>query len=122
MLPRHAGAPGLAVALGGLGIRLVDMAGLYLGIARGGETLDLVWRADRPGETRERRRVLSPAAAWYVDDILRGTPPPDGAPSGRVAYKTGTSYGYRDAWAVGFDARHVVAVWVGRPDGASVPA
>ncbi|MEA2857356.1 MAG: penicillin-binding protein, partial [Methylobacteriaceae bacterium] len=40
---------------------------------------------------------------------------------GRIAYKTGTSYGYRDAFAVGYDRRHTIAVWVGRPDNASVP-
>ena len=47
-------------------------------------------------------------------------PPTNGAP-GRIAYKTGTSYGYRDAWAIGFDGKTVIGVWVGRPDGASVP-
>jgi penicillin-binding protein 1C len=65
--------------------------------------------------------LLSPLAAWYVGDILKDAPPPAGARGGRIAYKTGTSYGYRDAWAVGYDGRHVVAVWVGRADGASTP-
>src|SRR5437764_725006 len=51
----------------------------------------------------------------------RGAPPPLNAPGGRIAYKTGTSYGYRDAFAVGYDRRHTIAVWVGRPDNASVP-
>jgi penicillin-binding protein 1C len=50
-----------------------------------------------------------------------GAPPPDNAPAGRIAYKTGTSYGYRDAWAIGFDGRMTIGVWVGRPDGAPVP-
>src|SRR3984893_2799234 len=53
--------------------------------------------------------------------IVLGTPPPESAVGGRIAYKTGTSYGYRDAWAVGFDGRRTIAVWVGRPDGRSVP-
>jgi penicillin-binding protein 1C len=52
---------------------------------------------------------------------LRGAPPPQNAPFGRIAYKTGTSYGYRDAFAVGFDKAHTIAVWLGRPDNASVP-
>jgi penicillin-binding protein 1C len=65
--------------------------------------------------------VLSPAAAWYVADILADTPPPVTASPGRIAYKTGTSYGYRDAWAIGFDGGTVVGVWVGRPDGTPVP-
>ncbi len=54
-------------------------------------------------------------------DILRGAPPPLNAPAGRIAYKTGTSYGFRDAFAVGFDKAYTVAVWMGRPDNAAVP-
>ena len=67
------------------------------------------------------RRLLDPVAAWYVGNVLIGTPPPENAAGGRIAYKTGTSYGYRDAWAVGFDGRRTIGVWVGRPDGAPVP-
>ena len=67
------------------------------------------------------RRLLDPVAAWYVGNILIGAPPPENAPHGRIAFKTGTSYGYRDAWAVGFDGRMTIGVWVGRPDGAPVP-
>jgi len=67
------------------------------------------------------RRLLDPAAAWYVGNILIGTPPPEDAAGHRIAFKTGTSYGYRDAWAVGFDGRHTIGVWVGRPDGAPMP-
>ena len=51
------------------------------------------------------RRLLDPVAAWYVGNVLMGAPPPDNAPHGRIAFKTGTSYGYRDAWAIGFDGR-----------------
>ncbi|HAR53205.1 MAG TPA: penicillin-binding protein 1C, partial [Roseovarius nubinhibens] len=53
--------------------------------------------------------------------ILASLAPPPGAPAGRLAYKTGTSYGHRDAWAVGYDGRHVIGVWIGRPDGTPVP-
>ena len=66
-----------------------------------------------------RHRLLSPVAAWYVTDILKDSPPPPGAIGGRIAYKTGTSYGYRDAYAIGFDGAHTIAVWVGRPDSAA---
>ncbi|KQT57646.1 penicillin-binding protein 1C [Methylobacterium sp. Leaf456] len=115
-------APGLPVALGGLGITLTDLARLHAGLARAGSVPTLVRRLDGPPSPAEpERTVTDPVSAWYVADILRGAPPPENAPSGRLAYKTGTSYGYRDAWAVGFDARITVAVWVGRPDGASVP-
>src|SRR5690606_19919402 len=65
--------------------------------------------------------VLDPVAAWYVSDILADVPPPLNGSPGRVAYKTGTSYGYRDGWAIGFDGNTVIGVWVGRPDGAPVP-
>ena len=67
------------------------------------------------------RRLLEPVAAWYVANILLGAPPPENAAGGRIAFKTGTSYGYRDAWAVGFDGKRTIGVWVGRPDGAPTP-
>ncbi len=123
--------PSLAVALGGVGFSLKDMARLYAGLARGGNPIALVHsqgdfeaaaeRLQRGRAERHPRRLLSPAAAWYVTDILKDAPPPASARGGRIAYKTGTSYGYRDAWAIGYDGRHVVAVWVGRPDNASTP-
>src|SRR5205085_10678057 len=72
-------------------------------------------------ESPTPRRLLDPAAAWYVGSILIGTPPPENAAGGRIAFKTGTSYGYRDAWSVGFDGKRTIGVWVGRADGAPVP-
>ena len=66
-------------------------------------------------------RVTDEVPAWYVADILRGAPPPDHASANRIAYKTGTSYGFRDAWAIGFDRKVTIGVWLGRPDGGSVP-
>jgi penicillin-binding protein 1C len=113
--------PGLAVGLGGLGITLQDLAGLYAGLARGGQTVPLYMEADHIPALELTHRLTDPVSAWYVSDILKGAPPPANAPFGRIAFKTGTSYGYRDAWAVGYDRRHVVAVWVGRADGAPVP-
>ena len=112
-------APGLAMGLGGVGVRLADLVMLYAGLARQGEALALTER--RLADVRMPHRLLDPVAAWYVGNILLGAPPPDNAPHGRIAFKTGTSYGYRDAWAVGFDGRMTVGVWVGRPDGAPVP-
>lgn len=118
-LPKES-TPGLALALGGLGTRLSDLAMLYAGLARGGVTQPLRWRATQEDAAPEQR-LTTPVAAWYVADALRGAPPPANALPGRIAFKTGTSYGYRDAWSVGFDRRVTVAVWVGRPDGAPVP-
>ena len=113
------GQPGLAIGLGGIGVSLQDMVQLYAAIARGGVALPLTHRMD--GTQTEGQRVLSSASAWQVGDILAGLPPPPGAPANRLAYKTGTSYGNRDAWAIGFDGRHVVGVWLGRPDGSPIP-
>jgi penicillin-binding protein 1C len=113
------GAPGLAISLGGIGVSLQDMVQLYAGLARGGVALPLRWRME--GEVAEGARVVSRAAAWQVGDILAGLAPPPGAPENRLAYKTGTSYGHRDAWAIGYDGRHVVGVWLGRADGTPVP-
>jgi penicillin-binding protein 1C len=119
-LPRDT-APGLPVALGGLGITLTDLARLFSGLSRAGGLPNLTRRLDEPALPRAEARIAEPVAAWYVADILRGAAPPENALSGRIAYKTGTSYGYRDAWAVGFDRRVTIAVWVGRADGAGVP-
>src|SRR5262245_30684696 len=110
--------PGLAMGLGGVGVRLIDLTRLYAGLARLGTTVPLT--EERAGETLPQR-LLDPVAAWYVANVLSGTPPPAHAPSGRIAFKTGTSYGYRDAWSVGFDGAVTIGVWVGRPDGAPVP-
>jgi penicillin-binding protein 1C len=116
-----ASAPGLAVGLGGLGVTLRDLVALYAAIARGGTAVALRDDIDEAPPLESGAPVLSPAAAWYVTDILKDVPPPVNGSPGRVAYKTGTSYGYRDAWAIGFDGAHVVGVWVGRPDGTPVP-
>lgn len=117
-LPGGGGAqPGLALALGGVGVTLEEMAGLYAALAHGGvaRPLRISAGAEPPGA-----RLVSAVAAWQVGDILAGMPAPGGGMQ-RLAYKTGTSYGHRDAWAVGFDGRHVVAVWLGRADGTPVP-
>ena len=115
-----ASAPGLAIGLGGLGVTLRDLVGLYAAIARGGTAVALKDGIDDAPEATTGAPVLSPAAAWYVGDILKDEPPPINGSPGRVAYKTGTSYGYRDAWAIGFDGAHVIGVWIGRPDGTPV--
>jgi penicillin-binding protein 1C len=112
-------APGLAMGLGGVGIKLSDLVMLYTGLARLGSAVPLIERERKV--MPNPRRLLDPVAAWYVGNILIGAPPPDNAMPGRIAFKTGTSYGYRDAWAVGYDGRMTIGVWVGRADGAPVP-
>jgi penicillin-binding protein 1C len=113
--------PGLAMGLGGVGVKLSDLVALYAGLARLGTTVPLNERAASGEEPPTPRRLLDPAAAWYVGNVLLGTPPPENAAGGRIAFKTGTSYGYRDAWSVGFDGKRTIGVWVGRADGAPVP-
>ncbi len=112
-------APGLAVGLGGVGTKLSDLVMLYAGLARLGTVLPLRERYDTPAS--QPRRLMAAVPAWYVSNVLLGAPPPDNGVAGKIAFKTGTSYGYRDAWSVGFDGKHTIGVWVGRPDGAPVP-
>jgi penicillin-binding protein 1C len=113
--------PGLAMGLGGVGVRLADLTRLYVGLPRLGTTVPLVERIEASGAAGAPQRLLDPVAAWYVCNVLSGTPPPLNAAGGRIAFKTGTSYGYRDAWSVGFDGKVTIGVWVGRPDGAPFP-
>ena len=117
----HGEAPGLAMGLGGVGVKLADLVAFYAGLARLGTTVPLIEQTQFSKEATTPRRLMDPVAAWYVGSILLGSPPPENAAGGRIAFKTGTSYGYRDAWAVGFDGRYTIGVWVGRPDGAPVP-
>lgn len=110
--------PGLAIALGGAGLSLRDLVQLYTAFPAGGRVAKL---SNAPGREASAHPLLEPAAAWQIADILGGVVSPEGRPDLGIAYKTGTSYGYRDAWAVGFDGRHVLGVWVGRPDGGWTP-
>jgi len=112
--------PGLAIGLGGTGVTLADLVSLYAGLARLGTTVALT-EAQAASSALQPRRLMEPVAAWQVGNVLLGAPPPDNAAGGRIAFKTGTSYGFRDAWAIGFDGEHTIGVWVGRPDGAPVP-
>lgn len=121
--------PGLAVALGGVGVSLEGLVQLYAAIARGGEVRTLTAKAATPGTSTAQTpeagsvstRLMSAQAAWQVADILAGVPRAGGLPDRQLAVKTGTSSGNRDALAVGFDGAHVAGVWVGRADGSPVP-
>ncbi len=113
--------PGLAIGLGGLGITLKDLVQLYTALANRGQPVSIGDGVnDRPGKI-DGEGMLDPVAVWNITDILSGVIPPAGAPKRGIAYKTGTSYGYRDAWSVGYDGRYVLGVWVGRPDNSAVP-
>jgi penicillin-binding protein 1C len=122
--PRGA-RPNLAMILGGTGARLEDLVGAYAALNRGGIAGRVRYVE---GASSVDRRLLSPGAAWIVRDILEANPRPgqvadtfDTSGHPRVAWKTGTSYGFRDAWALGSTRRYTVGVWVGRPDGTPLP-
>ena len=115
------GDPGLAIGLGGLGISLKDLTELYTAFVNGGRVQQLIEVPAKQSSTPMGKRLLDIEATWYVSHILQKAPPPEGAAKHKLAYKTGTSYGYRDAWSVGFDGRYVLGVWVGRADNSAVP-
>jgi penicillin-binding protein 1C len=113
--------PGLAIGLGGVGVSLRDLVQLYTGLANGGRAKPLRDSTEAGEPPSAEGVILEAQAAWQVTDMLAGVRPPEGAAPRGIAYKTGTSYGYRDAWSVGYGGRHVLGVWVGRPDSGSVP-
>ncbi|PHR93242.1 MAG: penicillin-binding protein 1C [Robiginitomaculum sp.] len=115
---------GLALALGGAGMTVEDLAILYAALANEGHAKPLVW-LEQGGKCAQAYQLMSPSSARKITDILRQAPTPDGRvphwltrKSHDIAYKTGTSYGFRDAWAAGYTDAWTVIVWVGRPDGA----
>ena len=116
--------PNLSMILGGVGARLEDLVAAYTALARGGKSGDLRYRTDTP---LHEHPMLSAGAAWIVRRMLTTPPPNEAAPwatvqsADPIAWKTGTSYGFRDAWSIGVNRRYTVGVWVGRPDGTPVP-
>lgn len=122
--PRGA-QPNLSMILGGTGARLEELVGAYVAFNRGGVAAHARLT---PGQPLVERRLMSEGAAWIVRDMLEANPRPgqsrdtfDPGSRARLAWKTGTSYGFRDAWAIGTTRRYTVGVWVGRPDGTPVP-
>jgi penicillin-binding protein 1C len=120
-----AARPNLSMILGGTEARLEDLVGAFAALQRGG--LSAAPRLT-PTAPLAERRLLSEGAAWIVREMLAGAPRP-GEAGGRfdtslrtpLAWKTGTSYGFRDAWAVGAGPSATIGVWIGRPDGSPMP-
>jgi penicillin-binding protein 1C len=118
--------PNLSIILGGAATRLENLVGAYTAFANGGMAGTPRYTSQQPANPR---RLLSPGAAWIIRDILGSNPADvEGAPlagainrHANVAWKTGTSYGYRDAWAIGVTDRWTIGVWIGRPDGTPSP-
>jgi len=124
--PTEAKLPGLPVALGGVGISLEQLVTLYADLAEQGNAAPLSFGAAT--EPAALEPLMSAKSAYYVTSILLDTPPPPSflAAGNRrnaqpIAYKTGTSFGFRDAWAVGYTRDYTIGVWVGRPDGTFSP-
>lgn len=121
----HGSAPNLSLILGGTGARLEDLVGTFAAFNRNGIAGRVRYA---PAEAAIERRLMSPGAAWITREVLESNPRPgygsgtfDVSTRPRVAWKTGTSYGYRDAWAIGSTRHYTVGVWVGRPDGTPLP-
>ncbi|MCE4540086.1 penicillin-binding protein 1C [Pelomonas sp. P7] len=119
-MPANA-APNLSLILGGGSTSLEELVGAYTALARGG----LAGRPRlTPAEPATEARLMSEGAAFIVREILESGGRP-GNPfresSQRVAWKTGTSFGFRDAWALGVTDRYTFGVWIGRPDGTPNP-
>jgi penicillin-binding protein 1C len=117
--------PNLSIILGGTGVRLEELVGAYAALNREG----LAGRVRyAKGAKHNDRRILSPGAAWMIREILethksntQNEDILDTSQRKKVAWKTGTSYGFRDAWAMGTTPEYTVGVWVGRPDGTPMP-
>ena len=116
-------APGLAIGLGGVGISLRDLVQLYTGLSNGGSAKVAArrHRGRSARAARQRHGARSARPRGRSPTSCPASSRRSGARQRGIAYKTGTSYGYRDAWSVGYDGRHVLGVWVGRPDSGSVP-
>lgn len=118
---------GLSLVLGGGELTMEELAGLYGMLANGGLWRRVTYRADDPARGERGVRLLSPQASFAALDMLEHNPRPDqpyaGVPArAPIAWKTGTSWGFRDAWCVGIIGRYALAVWLGNFDGSANPA
>ncbi len=106
--------PNLSVILGGVGTNLETLVGTYSALANNGLAGKIRFFKDSP---KQERYLFSPGAAWIIRDILRRS----GNQTHGLAWKTGTSYGYRDFWSIGVSNDYTIGVWIGRPDGTPTP-
>ncbi len=120
-----AGRANLAMALGGLGMSMEELLNLYGALGRKGQVAKLRFSTR---QALEQRPLLSPQSAWIIHSMLaneehdeRASEREQSDETNSLAFKTGTSYGYRDAWAFGVSGKYTIGVWVGRPDGTPSP-
>ena len=121
-LNKPAGHYGLGLAIGDGEVTLLDLTNAYAALARGG--LFFPCHLTAADKSFTGKRLFSPGAAWMITDILRNKnrrASPDNIPTASTcpefAWKTGTSNGYRDAWAIGYTPEYAVGVWIGNPNG-----
>lgn len=120
---RPADEYGLPLILGGAEVNLWDMCTLFRGLGREGRFSALSVLQDAAAKGRERR-LISQGAAWLTLDILKEVKRPGAEYYWRqyqnqwpLAWKTGTSYGQRDGWAIGVNPQWTIAVWTGNFEG-----
>jgi len=112
----------LPLALGGVGMSLWDITTLYTGLANGGLVRPLRLATTDPDG--DQAALITRQAATDIITILADAPLPAGLSAlspRRIAYKTGTSFGFRDAWAFGTTPSITIGVWLGRADGTPRP-
>ncbi len=115
--------PNVSMILGGIGTQLEDLVGVYSALARSGKSIKPRLREEQP---KVERYLLSEGAAWITWKMLAIDPLQKSYNRAldndwQLAWKTGTSYGYREAWAMGVNSKWSIGVWVGRPDGSASP-
>ncbi|MDN3637456.1 penicillin-binding protein 1C [Simiduia curdlanivorans] len=122
------GEPNLALILGGTGASLEQLVQSYTALANNGLVRPLVFLKQQLNEPKQARYLLSPQSAWITQKVLADIARPGSLNTlahtqqqQTLAWKTGTSYGFRDSWAIGVSANYSIGVWVGRPDGTALP-
>lgn len=116
-----AGNPNLSMALGGFGISMESLLNLYGALGREGSVTQLRFSKQ---SSVQMRPLLSPQSAWIIHSMLSDQAHPGESKvriNAPLGFKTGTSYGYRDAWAFGVSGQYTLGIWVGRPDGTPAP-
>ena len=118
--------PNLAVILGGAGSNLASLVSMFQSLNNQGKVRPLRYLQSSP--LANERQLLTTQSAWVIRKMLSDIPSPDSlrtfaqtTQKQTLAWKTGTSYGYRDSWAIGVNNQYTIGVWLGRPDGTALP-
>jgi penicillin-binding protein 1C len=126
---------GLSLILGGAEVTLLDLINMYGKMAKSvsqypnyNTTLNINFSYQTQLNTGNKKPLVNAAASWFTIEAMKKLERPNRnmnwetfSSSQNIAWKTGTSYGFRDAWAVGFNSEYIVGVWVGNADGEGRP-